>query len=263
MDPSTGALTPGTGNLPSSLTFGPGKDKIIIRVIAKDDALSENPEQLTVIVKPDTNSGNPGYHVTDGSGGLKSTDSSTLIDDTDPSLGGSEAHYDGPYVRVVILDSGGNPVSASSVAEDGGELTYRVELVDRVTGQPYTADEDVTVTLNVTGGPGAVLHDTGKDYDFTNLPAGCSYDSSTGELIIKVSAGNDNTEFTGKAIFDTAEEGPESIGMIITDVDKNEASIHPTQNNTTVTIVEVPLVSVVVNVTDIFESNVVRLSSQR
>ena len=224
-----------------------------------DDQLTEGLERLKVTIIPQ----NPGlgdqagdnYHVDNANNNA----TLNIVDDTDATRG-AESYYDGPYVKLILTDSLGNALAtpaAASIMENGGKVYYQVQLVDRSTGNPYTALQDVTINLKATGLGTAVLNGAGTDYGFTSTGTGYSYNPATGVISITIPTGQKTAAFTGTAVGDNRAEGNEQVTVEITSVTNNEASVHPTVNTTTATIIDVPAVSVTVSAPEIYESNAV------
>ena len=244
-----------------------GQDSATFRVPLIDDKLTEGNERLTVSLKPETDdaSNHDKYRVAPAN----NTAGATIVDDTQPWPAGAGANnqepawhnapqsLDGPYVKLILTDSLGTPLAtpaAASIMENGGKVYYQVQLVDRVTGNPYTALQDVTINLKATGLGAAVLNGAGTDYGFTSTGTGYSYNPATGVISITIPTGQKTAAFTGTAVGDNRAEGNEQVTVEITSVTNNEASVHPTVNTTTATIIDVPLVSVSLSDSSMFES---------
>ncbi len=258
-----GAPLPLGTALPTSITIPANSSAFTIKIIAHDDALTDNLEKLKVTIKPQNGlSDQPGdnYHVADGTGGLNNNAAVTIIDDTDATRGG-DVYHDGPLVQLLLTNSGGTPLgdpTATSIMENGGTVYYRVQLVDRGGVHPaYNALQPVTVELDATGLGTAVLNGNGTttftDYGFT-VPGG-SYNPATGKITVTIPAGQNHIDFTGKAVGDNRAEGPEDVHLAISKVTGNEASIDAAHNTATATIVDVPAISVSVDNPSIYESD--------
>ena len=256
---------PQTG-LPGTVIFGPGQTSVAVTVTAVDDKLSELAETLKVTVRPENWDGSTGsdqaadsYHAATGADGLAGSATVTIRDDTQE--GGTDNNYlDGPLVKLVYCDAGGNiltdgggaPLTAKSVLEQSGDDVYfKVALFEKDGSTTYTADEDITVTIDVFGYAKAFFDGGSKDFDFTAATSGANnlvfaphatY-PDRGTLTVVVDTGTKGTVFSGKPLADTSKEGHEAFDLAITNVYGNEAS-KDTQDKVTTTIVDVPTVSI-------------------
>jgi len=101
--------------------------------------------------------------------------STTIVDDT--TTGAGLPYIDGPAVTLTT--------SNTSIAENGGEATYSIKLVDKDdTDETYAGQhEEITVILTLTGNNGAVLDGTGTDINFAltqeSIDAGVTWTPSS------------------------------------------------------------------------------------
>ena len=248
---------------PDSVTIPAGQTSYTFTVSITDDHLSEGPGSVSVAVDEQGGVYAPANLYRLSQNASECTASTTIVDDTNFSFAGHEngAKLDGPLVRLVLTDGSGNELStpdAVSIRENGGEVHYRLELVDRADGvTPYTARENITVSLDVAGSNGLEFTGPGKDFslDLSACPNGSIYNPGTGELTIVIEQGSRHTDFTGTSAGDNRPEGDETVSVTVAGVDGNESSIAPGHGSATATIVDVPMVSVAVGQPLIYESN--------
>ncbi|SBW05825.1 hypothetical protein KL86DPRO_20556 [uncultured delta proteobacterium] len=257
------------------VTIPAGADKVTFYLPIVDDALTESNEKLTVTVLPehDRAPATDKYRVTPDSTG-KNAAGVTIVDDTNPWPSGSapagHGVLEGPEVLLVVTDAAGVPLSgdaASKVMENGGPVYYTLQLVNKGTTAPYTGpdNQDVTVTLSVSGKNGALLSGAGADMLFAaGNGTGWSYTPgvTAGTITVTIPSGSGHITFTGSPVADSRIEGAgqgganpqEGVDLGITAVSGHESSISPGHHAVSTEIVDVPTISVATNISAIFES---------
>ncbi|MDL2306908.1 VCBS domain-containing protein [Desulfovibrio sp. OttesenSCG-928-C06] len=244
-DGTTGQIQ--SGLPPTSISFGDRQTQVTVRIIAKDDKLSESAENIQVTVKPDTTtatSPNGTYVVADGTpatGNASQSASSTLHDDTDSTYGGS-TYLDGPVVRVVAADSSGNPIledgkvtSSGIIQENSGSVKYAVTVCNP-DGTPYTDHrEDIEVTFRIEGtkttgdAPVIAVNGSPSGWDLNFKLTGSEVlsvtpDGSGGyDVTVKIPGNKDSFVLTADVAADTESETGEGIRLSVTGVAGNEA----------------------------------------
>lgn len=243
--------------LPTQIAVGKGATSVSIFVRAFDDAFSENPETLSVTIKPENrNADMPGdnYHVvtSPGTGAKPSlSDSATITvhDDTSAAYGKDGAYLDGPTVIVVPVNpvtgnmaetADGDYVTHYGFMENSHLVEYRVLLVGPDGKTPYSGNsETIRVTLNIAalGGSEVLLESAGHPmpgqttadfcfYDLGNL-TNVFFNSLTGELSFDVPANTTSVTLQGKIYADAAEENGEGVAITVADLKGNEAKAGP------------------------------------
>lgn len=267
--------------LPGSITFPAGTTEVAVKVTAVDDKLSEKLEAVQVEIKPEDWDGSSGtarindnYHIASGAGASARLD---ILDDT--SQGAENNPYlDGPMALLVYCDENGDTLykkpdgslttapgpgdtllTAASVLEQSTDsVHFKVALFAQDGVTPFTADEDITVTIDVYGYGQVIFGDSGKDFGFDTSSPNVAYaqhstDADKGTLTVTVPQGSKGTAFSGKTVPDTAKEGNEAFDLEIKKVEGNEAAVGA-QKTLQTTIVDVPTVSLGANIGQYSES---------
>lgn len=175
----------------------------------------------------------------------------------------------GPYALAMLEvwePASGSWENAASVAENSPQVQYRFSLVDQSSGNLLQPQEDVAVTMRITGSGGMVIDPANPDYDidFSSIVAqfesvfgggNASYDAATGLLsvVIKPSCATPQVTFAGTPIADVRAEGAEKLDIKIISATGNEAF---RGGGVETELLDIPYVSVSVDHADIFESGV-------
>ena len=257
-------------NGPLTVTIPAGVTSYTVRAPILDDALTESNETVTLTLKPFNGTADQPadpYHV--GSSGFSA--GTQIVDDTQPWPGAADspqpwhdasgAALEGPQVRLVITDAGGTPLAsnaANQIMENGGQVYYKLMLVNKGTDTPYTGTDHqaITVNIDVTGSNGALLSGLGADVNFTrgaDIPlANWSYNAATGKLSVIIPSGQLSAKFSATSVADVNVEASkngsdytqEKVGLTITSVGNNEASIDNVHKSVETEIIDVPTASI-------------------
>ena len=262
------AFDPVTKTYTSTVTIKAGETSASVSYPLNDNALTHTSNKtIQVELDPassDADATTHAYHVDNS----HKSATGTIVDDTANwptaeeagTAPGVHASLDGPLVKLILVNSvTGSPLTdteAARIMENGGTIGYKIVLVTRADDNvSYTSDEAINVTLKLDGT--ATLTGANSDYvfDFAKLPAGSTYEAKLDDKTISITIPSncDSAMFTGTAQKDSSDEAikeangtytQEFVKVEIDSVSNNEASKHGSQTSTTVTIVDVPVVSI-------------------
>ncbi|MDL2317394.1 hypothetical protein LJC59_10075, partial [Desulfovibrio sp. OttesenSCG-928-A18] len=255
-------------DLPKYVDIPAGRTYLTTELSLKDNALSAGDKPFQVALKHesgDANSAGQSYHVDPA----RNNAGGSIVDDpTDWDMAwGAEplAHgsLEGPRVILILKDADANVISdaqAHRIKENGGEVQYELKLVDPSDPeQPYTgAREDITVSLNLGG-----TAEGGTDVKFFELSGGAAQiPVKDGSITVRIPADQDSVVFKATAQADKDPEAKfddsakeyvqENFVVAIGSVQGNEACFDETAK--TVTIIDVPTVSIAASATHYSES---------
>ena len=261
------AFDPVTKTYTSTVTIPAGETSASVSYPLKDNALTHTSNKTIQVelgpASSDADATTHAYHVDNS----HKSATGTIVDDTANwstaeeagAAPGVHASLDGPLVKLILVNSvTGSPLTdteAARIMENGGTIGYKIVLVTRADDSaPYTSDEAINVTLKLDGT--ATLTGANSDYvfDFAKLPAGSTYEAKLDDKTISITIPRNcnSAMFTGTAQKDSSAEAikvngtytQEFVKVEIDSVSNNEASKHGSQTSTTVTIVDVPVVSI-------------------